>query len=66
MPNIQNQEIQAMQNTVAMLKKGVALEPSQSKKQQMKEDISELEFLIEQRLSETSDFADIKLEEDIY
>ena len=66
MPNIQNEEIRAMQNTVVALRKGVALEQSQSKRDKMKKDIKELESLIEQKLTETPDFANIRLEEDIY
>lgn len=66
MPNIQNEEIRAMQNTVVALRKGVALEQSQSKRDKMKKDIRELESLIEQKLTETPDFANIKIEEDIY
>lgn len=66
MPTIQNEEIRAMQNTIVALKRGIALEQSQSKKQQMKSDIKELESLIEQKLTETPDFANIRLEEDIY
>ena len=66
MPNIQNEEIRAMQNTIVALRKGVALEQSQSKRDKMKKDIKELESLIEQKLTETPDFANIRLEEDIY
>ena len=66
MPNLHNEEIRAIQHTVVALKKGVALEQSQSKRDKMKKDIKELESLIETKLMETPDFANIRIEEDIY
>ena len=55
-----------MRNTVSLLKKRIALESSSSKKEELKKDVKELEGLIVQKLGETSDFVDIRIEEDIY
>ena len=66
MTNLHNEEIMAMRNTVSLLKKRIALESSSSKKEELKKDVKELEGLIVQKLGETSDFADIRIEEDIY
>ena len=66
MTNLHNEEIMAMRNTVSLLKKRIALESSSSKKEELKKDVKELEGLIVQRLNETSDFVDIRIEEDIY
>lgn len=66
MSNLHNEEIMAMRNTVSLLKKRIALESSSSKKEELKKDVKELEGLIVQRLNETSDFVDIRIEEDIY
>lgn len=66
MTNLHNEEIMAMRNTVSLLKKRIALESSSSKKEELKKDVKELEGLIVQKLGETSDFVDIRIEEDIY
>lgn len=66
MSNLHNEEIMAMRNTVSLLKKRIALESSSSKKEELKKDVKELEGLIVQKLGETSDFVDIRIEEDIY
>ena len=55
-----------MRNTVSLLRKRIALEPNQSKKAEMKKNVKELESMIVKKLDETSDFHDIRLEEDIY
>lgn len=66
MSTLHNEEIQAIRNTVSFMRKRIALESSQSKKEELKKQVGELENLIVQKLSETSDFADIRIEEDIY
>lgn len=66
MPNLHNEEIRAMQNTLSFIKKRIALETSQSKKEKLKRDAKELEELIMTKLNETNDFNDVRLEEDIY
>ena len=66
MPNIINEEIRVMQNMVSHLKMAIPLEESQSKRMKMKEDVDELEKLIKQRLIESGEFVDIRIEEDIY
>ena len=66
MPTLHNEEIMAMRNTVSLLRKRIALEPNQSKKAEMKKNVKELESMIIKKLDETSDFHDIRLEEDIY
>lgn len=66
MSNLQNEEIMAMRNTVSFLKKRIALETSSSKREELKRDVRELENLIVQKLNQTSDFVDIRIEEDIY
>lgn len=66
MTTLQNEEIMAMRTTVAMLRKGIPLEPNQRKRLKMKQSVKELEELIEKKLNETTDFADIRVEEDVY
>jgi len=64
--NLHNEEIRAIQNTLVALKRGIALEGNQSKRDRMKRDVRELEHLLKEKLSQCSDFDDIKIEEDIY
>ena len=64
--NIINEEIRSMRQTASLLKKGIALEVNQSRKEQMKQDVRMLEELINERLSKTNDYNDMKLEEDVY
>ena len=66
MSTLHNEEIHAIRNTVSFLRKRMVLETSQSKKQEIKKDIDELESLIIEKLNETSDFHDVRLEEDRY
>lgn len=66
MPNLQNEEIRAIQHTLVALKRGIALEVDASKKERMKSDVKELQSLLEVKLHQTNDFADIVIEEDIY
>lgn len=66
MVSIHNEEIRAIQSTIVQLKKAIPLEQSQSKKQYYKNKISELQSLLEEKLLETPDFKNFKLEEDVY
>ena len=66
MPNIINEEIRVMQNMVSHLRRAIPLEESQSKKKKMRDSVAELESLIEQKLVESGEFQDVRLEEDIY
>lgn len=66
MTTLHNEEIRAMRTTVSFLRRRLAVEPSQSKQMKIKEDIKELESLIVQKLDETPDFANIRLEDDVY
>ena len=66
MSTLHNEEIMAMRNTVSFLRKRIALESNQSKKAELKRNVNELEELIVQKLNETPDFANIRMEEDIY
>ena len=66
MPNICNEEIRAIQHTLIALRKGVVLESDSSRRNEMKQDIKELENLLEVKLNETSDFCDVKIGEDSY
>lgn len=66
MSTLHNEEIMAMRNTVSFLRQRIALESNQSKKAELKRNVNELEELIVQKLNETPDFANIRMEEDIY
>ena len=66
MTTLHNEEIMAMRNTVSFLRQRIALESNQSKKAELKRNVNELEELIVQKLNETPDFANIRMEEDIY
>lgn len=66
MSNLHNEEIMAMRNTASILRKRIALEASSSKKEELKRTVKELDEMIVQKLGETSDFVDIRIEEDIY
>lgn len=66
MTTLHNEEIMAMRNTVSFLRQRIALESNQSKKAELKKNVNELEELIVQKLNETPDFANIRMEEDIY
>lgn len=61
-----NEEIRAIRQTVSFMRKRMALESSEAKRQQLKRDVNELENLIVKKLGETSDFNDIRVEEDVY
>ena len=64
--NLQNEEIRVIQYTITQLKRAIPLEPNQAKREKMKKDVRELQSLIKVKLSETPDFADIVIEEDVY
>jgi len=66
MSNLHNEEIRAIQTTIVALEKGIPLEPNQSKKNRMRENVKELKSILQQKLGECSDFNDIRIEEDIY
>lgn len=66
MPTQQNEEIRAIQNTIALLKKGIPLQESQSKREEMKHNVKELESILIKKLNGTSDFEDVKIGEDVY
>ena len=66
MSTLHNEEIRAMRQTVSLLRSKMALEPNQAEKIRIKKDIEELEGLIVKKLHETPDFANIRLEEDVY
>lgn len=66
MSNLHNEEIQAIRNTVTLLRKRYALESNQRVKEEIKKDINECESLIEVKLNECPDYASIRIEEDIY
>ena len=66
MPNQQNEEIRAIQNTIALLRKGIPLQESQSKREEMKHNVKELESILIKKLNGTSDFEDVKIGEDVY
>ena len=66
MTTLVNEEIRAMRQTLCFMEKRVALESSEAKKHQLKRDIRELERLIIEKLNETADFHDVRIEEDVY
>lgn len=66
MPTLQNEEIMAMRNTITFMRKRIALEPNEGKREELKRDVMKLEKLIVRKLNETSDFKDVQIEEDVY
>ena len=56
MVNLLNEEICAIKHTIAHLRKGVALEPNSSKREQMKRDIGDLNTLLEEKLEQCGDY----------
>lgn len=66
MTSLHNEEIMAMRHTVTFMRKRMALEPSEAKRQQLRKDVKELENLIVKKLGETNDFHDVRIEEDVY
>lgn len=65
MTSLHNEEIRAIQHTLVVLNKKLALADSTAKIK-IRNDIKELERILQVKLNETSDFADIVIEEDIY
>ena len=51
-----NEEIRAIQTTITHLKKGMTLEPNQSKRERMKKDIIELESILNSKLRNDTDY----------
>lgn len=66
MPTLHNEEIRAIQHTLVALNKKMALSSTSAERIHIKNDINELEKILQIKLSETSDFADIRIEEDTY
>ena len=56
MTNLLNEEIMAIKHTIAHLNKGMVLEPNPSKKARMKQDLKELNILLESKLNQCEDF----------
>lgn len=56
MTNLLNEEIGAIKHTIAHLKKGEVLEPDPSKRAKMKNDIKELNILLEAKLNQCGDY----------
>lgn len=56
MTNLLNEEIMAIKHTIAHLNKGMVLEPDPSKKAKMKNDIKELNILLEGKLTQCGEF----------
>ena len=56
MTNLLNEEIMAIKHTIAMLRKGEVLEPDVSKRTKMKNDIKELNMILEDKLNQCGDF----------
>lgn len=54
--NILNEEIRAIQRSIVLLKKGIALETNQSKKHKMENDVKELNRLLNFKLGKDSNY----------
>lgn len=66
MSTLHNEEIRAMRQTESFMRKRLALETSEAKKQELRKDLGELESLIVKKLEETNDFHNVSIEEDVY
>lgn len=64
--NQHNEEIRAIQCTIAQLNRAIPLESNQSKKIIIKKKVKELESILEKKLLETPDFRNFRLEDDVY
>lgn len=51
-----NEEIRAIQCSIAHLRKGIALESNQSKKMKMQNDVKELEKVLNAKLGEDTNY----------
>lgn len=51
-----NEEIRAIQCTISHLRMGIPLEPNQSKREKMKQDVRELEELLDFKLGEDTNY----------
>lgn len=56
MTNLLNEEIMAIRHTISYLKKGIALEQSQSKKEEMKKNVKELDDILQGKLNQCEDY----------
>lgn len=56
MTNQLNEEIRAIRHTISHLKQGMVLEPNQSKKEQMKRDVEELNSILVDKLNQCGDY----------
>lgn len=54
--NILNEEISAIQRSIVLLKKGIALETNQSKKNKMENDVKELNRLLNFKLGKDNNY----------
>lgn len=54
--NLLNEEIRVIQHTISHMKRGMVLESDQSKRIKMKNDIDELERILEDKLEQCEDF----------
>lgn len=54
--NILNEEISAIQRSIVLLKKGIALETNQSKKHKMENDVKELNRLLNLKLGKDNNY----------
>lgn len=53
--NLLNEEIRVIQHTISHMKRGIILEPNQSKRNKMKKDVEELETILESKLKQCED-----------
>lgn len=54
--NLLNEEIRVIQHTISHMRRGLALESNQSKREKMKKDIKELEYLVDEKLEQCGDY----------
>lgn len=54
--NLLNEEIRVIQHTISHMRRGLSLEDNQSKRLKMKQDINELESLLEEKLGQCEDY----------
>lgn len=56
MSNLLNEEIRVIQVTITHLKRAISLEASSGKREKMKQDIKELENILEDKLKQCEDY----------
>ena len=54
--NLLNEEIRVIQHTISPMKRGIALEPDQSKRVKMENDMNELSNILKDKLKQCEDF----------